>query len=189
MGSDSSKMSSDSLKTSSESSDLKTALKDVPIAINKNFPSNRASSIIKDDPRAVNNGRYTYQILSRRGKIMIHKQRSVGLERSGLQSIAKTIEGSWGIQNSRFRSYKMLQTILTSHWTFDSSIVEELELSPDGTMFLYYVIRYNSQLSKYNVAICYLKADTQLSREVMIAGLIEEHNLNKDEHDRLYLQL
>lgn len=77
----------------------------------------------------------------------------------------------------------MLQTILTSDWTFESSVVE------DGTMFLYYVICYNSQSSKYNVAICHLKADTRLSKEVMIAGLIEKGILSKDEHDQLHLRL
>lgn len=77
-------MGSDFSTMSSESSDFKTALKDVPTAIKKDFPSNRASSVIKDDPRAVINGRATYRALSKQGKIMIHKQRSVGLGKSGL---------------------------------------------------------------------------------------------------------
>ena len=62
-------MGSDFSTMSSESSDFKTALKDVPIAIKKILLAIGFQVLyIKDDPRAVIDGRDTYRALSKQGK-------------------------------------------------------------------------------------------------------------------------
>ena len=160
----------------------------IPLAAEKCFPSTKALGVITADPEAVLKGKDVYKKKSCEGSLKIYKQKILNMDKDTLIKAAEVIKRDWEVEMNQFRSFKMLIESTTKRdWSYDSNVVEELERNSSGTQFLFFhVIR--SEHDKYSLAICHLKSDTQLQNDVMIAGLILEGLLGKDEQKRLYLQ-
>ena len=161
-------------------------MKEIPKATNRDFQSRRAMAIIRSNPEDVLNGIPFYDELRCQGRTTLFKQKVMSVDKSTLSSISEMIK-HWNIQDL---STSILHRILTTdNWVFESNEVEEINISRDGTTFLYYVIQYNYWTGKYNMVVCHLKTDVRLNSETMIAGLISEGILGKDDEDKMYLQI
>ena len=160
----------------------------IPMAAEKSFPSTKALGVITDDPGAVSKGRDVYKTKSCEGSLKIYKQKILKMDQETLIRAVEVIKRDWEIDMNEFRSFKMLIASTTQRgWSYDTNTVEELEHNVSNTHFLFYHVTRNEH-DQYNFAICHLKSDTALQNNVMIAGLMIEGLLGKDEQNRLYLQ-
>lgn len=163
-------------------------MKQVPPTRNRSFESKRLTALVNKYPESVCKGINIYKQLREQSKVEIIKTRGTSLTKSVLSDTALMITRVIG--NPNMISFNLLLQILTRDtWTLNHEVIEELELSPDETKFLYFVVRYNGSTNTYDFAVCYSKANCKLNREVFTAGLITEGLLGKDNESRLYLQL
>ena len=71
-----------------------------------------------------------------------------------------------------------------------SGEVEFADWNIDHNQCLFCNIQLNERTGKYNLIVCYLKAETTLSKEVLVGGMIAEGVLaRKEEKDELHLIL
>ena len=160
----------------------------IPMAVEKGFISSKALGAITDDPEGILKGKDVYKTKSAQGTLKIYKQKIINMDKDTLIKAIEVIKRDWDVDMNDFSSFKMLiESTTQGDWSYDTNTVEELERSSSGTRFLFYNIT-RSEHDKYSFAICHLKSDTALQNNVMIAGLMLEGLLGKDEQNRLYLQ-
>ena len=159
---------------------------DIPTTNNTEFLIARAIGIIKSDPEAVYEGMSIYQNLREQKRTMCDKQSYKGLDKSKAACVAESMQKKAKINSF---SFKLLLKCLTDDWKFDSNTVDEIESNKDGTTLLFYNIHcHHATTTKYDIAICFFKAEAQLRSAHVIGGLITERYLGKDAQNRLYIQ-
>ena len=158
---------------------------DIPFASNRDFPCRRIYGEILNNSEAVRRGKSVYQNLKKQGLVKIFKETHKNLETEALPGIAERLRCQ---ESVHFLSLKLFCETVTSTF-YGNNVVEEIECGRSGSMFFYSLIRFNGETNKYNIAIFYLKVKCSATAAVMIAGLLTEGILSKDEEDQLFLQL
>lgn len=157
------------------------------MATETDFPSTKALGVITLDPEAVSKGKSLYKTKSVEGTLKLYKQKIKNMDKPTLRKAVQVIQNDWDVEVQELNSFKMFVASTTEDgWSYDGNRVEELEHNSSGTQFLFFQVQRNED--KYSLAICYLKSDTPLYNEVLIAGMMIEGLLGKDEKPRLYLQ-
>ena len=83
----------------------------------------------------------------------------------------------------------LIAKIRASGWIDDSNQVEVIERSYNCTQILFVNVQRSTYSGKYNLVICHLKANTEISEDVLIGGMITEGLLARDAgQNKLYLQ-
>lgn len=166
---------------------VNSIMEGIPTATDKDFPSAKALAVITLDPEAVSEGKDVYKTKSVEGSLKLYKQKMTKMDKSTLRKAVQAIQRDWDVDVQEMDSFKMFVASTTEEgWNYDSNVVEELEHNSSGTQFLFFQVVRDE--GKFSLAICNLKSDTPLYNEVLIAGLMIEGLLGKDEKQRLYLQ-
>ena len=162
-------------------------MQDIPKSVNKDFPSSRVAGIIKSDAEEVLRGIEIYACMKGTGTISLFKNRWISVERHDLSNLIDFIKKELKIHDTP-SLYSLNKLITSQDWTFSTNIVEELEVSRDGSSFVYCAV-HNHHNGKLSVGVCCMKAETHLSPQTMIGGLISEGLLTKDDECKLYLNI
>ena len=167
---------------------VNTIMEGIPMATETDFPSAKALGVITLDPEAVSKGKSLYKTKSVEGTLKLYKLKIKNMDKPTLRKAVQVIQHEWDVKVQEMDSFKMFVASTTEEgWSYDDNIVEELEHDSTGTQFLFFQVQRNED--KYSLAICYLKSDTPLYyNEVLVAGMMIEGLLGKDEKQRLYLQ-
>ena len=163
-----------------------TIMDGIPMATDKHFPSTRALGVITADPESVSNAKDEYKRKSSDGTLTLYKQKITNMDRMTLRKAVEVIQRDWDVDVKGLRAFKMFVESTTKEWSYDDNVVEELEPNSERTQFIFFHVIFKD--GKYSMAICHLKSNTPLDSEVLIAGLMKEGFLGKDEDKRLYLQ-
>lgn len=170
-----------------------TVMDALPVVESKNerlFPSKKATAAVTSDAKSVYESKQQFHELSQEGKVKLYKQQITHMDRETLKKVVTRIERDWKGNTSvtEFRSFKMLVESATEGWKFTVNNVEELEMSSDGMVFLYFKIVLEDD-NTYNLAICHLHATVRATRNLVIGGMMAEGLLARDEEKKnIYLQ-
>ena len=148
-------------------------IESIPPARDKTFPSKKALGDIMAHPEIVPEDKNSYNVKFEQ----CVKLRYRDIERHTLNDIGKLIN-----------TIPMTQVVKThfceTDWEFDSC--EETDMCEDTFMFL--GVKEKKLYDRYELAFCFLKANTRLSNATLIGGLINEGLLGKDDSN-VYFKL
>ena len=141
------------------------------------------------DQDTVRRAKNEFKAMSEGDDVEIYKQRTTGCDKQTLQNVFKTIERDWGVQINDFPEFEeLIANIRASEWMDDTDEVEVIQRSSNGTQFLFVNVQ-QTIYGKYNLVICHLKANNDISEDVLIGGMITHGLLARDAgRNRLYLQ-
>ena len=140
------------------------------------------------DLETVRRAKNVYHAMSEEGCVQIFKQRMTGCDRQTLENVFNTKERDWGVQMDDFPKLKaLISNIRAREWMNDKE--EVIERSSNGTQFVFANVQQSIYTGQYNLVLCHLKANTEISENVLIGGMMTEGLLARDgESNTLYLQ-
>lgn len=129
------------------------------------------------DQNQVTSGSKSYSDMLQKEKLKITRRRTTAMNRETLINNLNDFKREYLIVDGEFPVFcGYITDIAGGKELVESDKLEGVEWSPNRTKCLcYHVKRYSSDSTyKYNMVICYLKANTEVSENVFIGGMVNE---------------
>ena len=119
----------------------------------------------------------------------MYRQKMTGLDRKTLNELLNMAKRQWAVEEDEFPFFcRGVEEVSAGEGMNEYDTVENIERSSNGAKFLFYHIKRNvsEPTTKYDVVLCYLTANTEITRDIFIGGMMIEGYASTNGQDQLY---